>query len=353
MEAFSNLHKKKTREDFLYSELLALSYCDIEFLKFVTEERNRYLMNDKVFENQFIYELRKHNIAIEDGTETIFPICIENDWDYIKDVYESSLAIRKEIPMCELITVKNDNCLMFDSVIIAGKSKQDMITISDLEMVLGTKKEELYQNDFDTLVAEIITLLQQYLKPEFLEHLEYFLDIYSESGLDMSYTNYKNFKAQGLGERVDELPKLCYNNLADFCNDVINYEPAFRDYSLMLDMWEQTKHDIFNIGILIPLVKGKDKKEGFKNLVSKIYGLRECDYYRLDSKNNLVFLPSKTEYNCDTLTEKYKVDSKKDFYLCLYCDNIEIRILVSIGKAPYEIEISNKLIENIDYERFS
>ena len=352
MEAFSNLHKKKTREDFLYSELLALSYFDIEFLKFVTEERNRYLMNDKVFENQFVYELRKHNIAIEGGKETIFPICIENDWDYIKDVYESSLAIRKEIPACETIVVKNDNCLMFDSKIIGGKSKQDMITISDLEMVLGAKKEELYQNDFDTLVAEIITLLQQYLKPEFLGHLEYFLDIYSESGLDMSYTNYKNFKAQGLGERVDELPKLCYNNLADFCNDVINYEPAFRDYSLMLDMWEQTKHDIFNIGILIPLVKGKDKKEGFKNLVNKIYGLKDTSFYRLDSKNKLVYLPSKSEYICDNFSEKYKVDSKKDFFLCLYSDNIEIRIMVSIGKAPYEIEITNKLIENIDYERF-
>lgn len=352
MDVFSNLHKEKTREDFLYSELLALSYFDIEFLKFVTEERNRYLMNDKVFENQFVYEMRNHNIVIEQGTETIFPICIEKDWDYIKDVYESSLAIRKEIPACELIVVKNDNCLMFDSKIVAGKSKQDMITISDLEMVIGTTKEELYKNDFDTLVAEIINLLQQYLKPEFLGHLNYFLDIYSESGLDMSYTNYKNFKAQGLGTRVDELPKLCYNNLADFCNDVISYEPAFRDYSLMLNIWEQSKHETFNIGILIPLIKGTDKKEGFKNLVSKIYGLRDVDYYRLDSKNNVVFLPSKEEYQCNDLTEKYKTDNKKDFYLCLYCGNIEIRILVSLGKAPYEIEISNKLIENIDYERF-
>ena len=120
----------------------------------------------------------------------------------------------------------------------------------------------------------------------------------------------------------------------------------------MLDVWEQSKHDTFNIGILIPLIKGTDKKEGFKNLVSKIYGLRDVNYYRLDSKNNLVFLPSKSEYICDDLTEKYKVDSKKDFFLCLYSDNIEIRILISIGKAPYEIDISNKLIENIDYERF-
>ena len=108
----------------------------------------------------------------------------------------------------------------------------------------------------------------------------------------------------------------------------------------------------FNIGILVPLIKGKDKTEGFTNLVSKLYGLKECDYYRLDSKNKMVHLPSKSEYSCVGLTEKYKVDSKKDFYLCLSCDNIEVRILVSIGKAPYEIEISNKLIENIDYERF-
>ena len=352
MKIFSNLHQEKTREDFLYSELLALSYCDVEFLKFVTEERNRYLMNDKVFENQFVYEFRNHNIAIEGEKTPLFPICIEKDWDFLKDVYESSIAIKNVIPACEQIIVKGDNCIMFDSVVIAGKSKQDMITISDLENALGTTKEEIYQTDFDTLVAEALTLLQQYLKPEFLGHLNYFLDIFQESGLEMSYTNYKNFKVQGLGTTVDELPKLCYSNLADFCNDVINYEPAFRDYTLMCDVWEQFKHESFNIGILVPLIKGKDKTEGFTNLVSKLYGLKDMEFYRFDSKNKAVFLPSKSEYSCEGLTERYKTDNKKDFYLCLYCDNIEIRILVSLGKAPYEIEISNKLIENIDYERF-
>jgi hypothetical protein len=352
MHTFSNIDKEKTREDFLYSELLALSYCDVEFLKFVNEERNRYLMNDKVFQNQFIYELRKHNVKIEEGKETIFPICIEKDWDYLKDVYECSIAIKKEIPACEEIVVKKDNCLLFDNKIVGGKSKTDMITITDLEQALGTTKQEIYESDFDSLVAEFIITLQQYMKPEFLGHLNYFLDIFEESGLDMNYSNYKNFKVQGLGERVDELPKLCYNNLADFCNDVISYEPAFRDYSLMLDVWEQFKHETFNIGILIPLIQGKDKTEGFKNLVCKIYGLKDMEFYRFDSKNKAVFLPSKSEYQCNDLTEKYKTDNKKDFYLCLYCDNIEIRILVSIGKAPYEIEISNKLIENIDYERF-
>ena len=32
-----------------------------------------------------------------------------------------------------------------------------MITISDLELALGTTKEEIYETDFDNLVAEIIS----------------------------------------------------------------------------------------------------------------------------------------------------------------------------------------------------
>lgn len=352
MVIFSNINKQKTREDFLYSELLALSYYNIDFLKFVNEERNRYLMNDSVFQNQFIYELRKYNISIEIGKDSIFPICIEKDWKFLKDVYKCSIAIKEYIPSSEQIVVCSDNCLLFDSVIVGGKSKNDMVTLSDLEMVLGTTKEEIYMSNFDSIVRETVYTFQQYMKPEYLNHLNYFLDIYEESGLDMTYSNYKNFKVQGLGVRIETLPKLCYNNLADYCNDVISYENAFRDYSLMVDTWNDFKHKKFNIGILIPLIKHKDKKEGFKNLVSKIYGLKDVEFYRFDSKNKAVFLPSKTEYNCSNLEEKYKMDINKNFYLSLFCENIEVRILVSLGKVPYEIEISNKLIENIDYERF-
>ncbi len=351
MKQFSNIGEEKSRDDFIYSELLALAICDISFFKFLDEERNRYVMNDKVFENQFVYEIRNHSISIEDGKKVLFPICIENDWEYLQDVYKSAISIKKEIPAYTNIVVNNNNSILIDDKLIAGKSKEDMITITDLESAIGASQEEMYQN-FDTLVNECITMLKQYMKPEFLGYLNYFLDIFSESNLNISYENYKTFTVQGLGIKIDSLPKLCYNNLADFCNDVIDYEPAFRDYSLMNDVWRQFKHQTFNIETLVPLIKGKDKKDGFVNMVKKLYGLKKESYFRIDSKNNLVHLPSSSEYQCGVIEEKYKVDSDKNFYLSLICDNIEVRICIAIGLAPYEILISNKLIENINYERF-
>jgi len=351
MKQFSNINQVKSRDSFLYSELLALALCDISFFQFLDEERNRYIMNDKVFENQFVYEIRNHSIVIEDGKEVLFPICIENDWDMLQDIYKSAINIKKEIPAHTTITVNNDNSILMDDKLIAGKSKHDMITITDLEQVLGVTQEELY-GSFDTLVNECINIMKQYMKPEFLSYLNYFLDIYSESNLNLSYENYKTFTIQGLGIRIESLPKLCYNNLGDFCKDVIDYEPAFRDYSLMIDTWKQYKHQTFNIDTLVPTIKGVDKKDGFVNMVNKLYGLKKESYYRLDSQNNLVHLPSSSEFKCDIITEKYKVDSDKNFYLSLICENIEVRICISIGLAPYEISISNKLIENVNYERF-
>lgn len=351
MKQFSNISQVKNRESFIYSELLALAICDISFFNFLNEERNRYIMNDKVFENQFIYEFRKYNIEIENGVNVLFPICIENDWNFLKDVYNSAINIKKEIPSYNIIIVKKDNSLLIDDKLISGMSKSDMITITDLENVIGVTQKELYVN-FDIIVNEFIIIMKQYMKPEYLNYLNYFLDIYSESNLNLSYENYKTFTIKGLGIKIDSLPKLCYNNLADFCKDVIGYEPAFRDYNLMIDVWKQFKHQTFNIETIVPTIKETDKREGFINMVNKLYGLKEESYYRIDSKNNLVHLPSKSEYTCGIIEEKYKVDSEKNFYISLICDNIEIRVCISIGLAPYEILISNKLIENIDYERF-
>lgn len=347
MNTFSNINKEKTKDDFLYSELLALSYFDNNFLNFVLEDRNKYLLNDSVFYNQFLFEIRKYNIIIE--KDSVFPINIERDWEYLKDVYYCSINIKKQIPECNTIIIKDDNYLLFDDIIVGGKSKIDAITLYDLENVLGVSKMDMY--DFDNMIIDLINLFKQYMKPEFLLHLNYFLDIHKESGIGLSYEQYKNYKVNGLGRRVDVLSKLYYNNIADYCNDVIDYEPAFRDYNLMLSVWNDIKHTKFNKPLLAK-IKGTDKKEGFKNLVCKIYGLRDDSFYRFDSKNNVVLLPSKLEYNCDEIIEKYKIDSNKDFYLSLSCGNIEIKIMVVIGKGLYDIEITNKLIENIDYDRF-
>jgi hypothetical protein len=355
MKQFTKINNTLTKEDFIYSEITALAYMNPEFFQFLNDERWKYLTDNSVLNNSITFELQKWNIELQDKEH--LNICIEEHWDYLKDTYKVALELKSKFPTSSKIIV-SERILNFiigdDTIIFRDKIIADMITLLDIEKCLGVETVKLYNVNIDTFVKLYITHITSYLKPEYLIGLEYFLDIFYEKKLETNWFNFKNFKTDGLGYRNDNLPKLYYNNLADYCKDVLVFEQAFRDYSLMLDNWKQIKNDTLNKQYLLPIFKNKITQNNFLFLISKYYSLANKDYYKANKYNDVIHLPSNEEFKNSFIgdyTVSYKTNSDKDLIICIVWGNIEMRIIISLGLSPYEFTYSIDVVENNGYKK--
>ncbi len=352
MKQFSDLNKTKLdKEDFIYSEITALAYINPQFFDFLQDERWKYLTNDSVLNNAITFEIQKHNIELLDKELTI--ICLEKYWDYLQASYKVALQLKSRFPDCNKILVSNNKVMNFiigdTTVIFRDKILIDMITQLDLEKCLGVETVKLYNQNIDSLITLYINHIKSYLKPQYLEGLKYFLDIFYEKNMELNWYNFKNFKSENLGFRQEAMPKLYYNNLSDYCKDLIKFEPAFRDYSLMLDAWKEIKNNTLNKEYLLPLFKDKIKEDSFLFLIGKYYSLAHKDYYKVDKDDNLIHLPSKEEFR-NTFSGDYLVSYKsnddKELVICITWGKIEMRIKISFGLSPYEFSFSIDVVEN-------
>lgn len=350
MKQFTKLNSKSSKEDFIYSELTALAYMNPTFFDFLKDERWRYLTQDSVLNNSILFELKKWNIEILD--KELINVCVEKDWDYLQSLYKVALQLKSRFPDCNKIIVAPNilNIIIGENTIVfRDKIQTDMITQLDLEKVLGVDTIKLYNKNIDSLIVLYISHLKNYLKPAYLEGLNYFLDIFYEKSLDVNWYNFKNFKVDGLGYRKDDMPKLYYNNLAEYCKDLIIFEPAFRDYSLMLAAWKEIKNNTLNKDYLLPIFKDKIKEDMFLFLVGKYYSLANKDYYKVDKHDILIHLPSKEEFR-NTFSGDYLVSHKtneiKDLIICITWGNIEVRIKIGFGLSPFEFFYALDVIEN-------
>ncbi len=350
MKQFSKLDNKLDKEDFIYSEITALAYMNPNFFDFLKDERWKYLTQDSVLNNSILFEIDKWNIELMD--KELINICLEEHWDFLQDSYKVALELKKRFPASTKILVA-DKILNFiigdDTVIFRDKILVDMITQLDLEKCLGIETVKLYNKNIDSLITLFISHLKNYLKPQYLEGLKYFLDIFYEKNMDVNWYNFKNYKVDGLGFRKDDMPKLYYNNLADYCKDLIVFEQAFREYSLVIDSWKDIKNNTLNKEYLLPMFKDKIKEDSFLFLLSKYYSLANKDYYKANKNCELIHLPSKEEFrnsfSGDYLVS-YKTNEIKDLIICISWGNIEVRIKIGFGFSPYEFYYAIDVVEN-------
>ena len=347
MKQFSKLNTKLNKNDFIYSEITALAYMNPEFFNFLSDERWKYLTQNSVLNNALTFEYDKCNIIIN---KNIIEISIEEHWNFLKDCYKIAMELKNKIPDVTKIIV-DDKALSFISgsniIVLRDKFLTDMIT--QVEKSLGIELIKLYNKNIDSLIDLFFIHLKTYLKPLYLEGLKYFMDIFYEKQLDLNWSSYKNFKVNGLGYRMDTMPKLYYNNLADYCKDLILIPDAFREYNLFIDSWKDIKNINLNKEYLLPLLKDKISEDSFLFLVSKYYSLSNKDYYNVDRKCNLLHLPSIEEFK-KTFTSNYiisyKTNDEKDLIICVNWGEIELRLKISIGLAPYDFFYSIDIIEN-------
>jgi hypothetical protein len=350
MKQFSKINTKLTREDIIYSEITALCYMNPMFFDFLNDDRWKYLTHDSVFNNSLHYELQKWNIELLD--KELLYICIEEHWDFLKSSYKIALELKSKFPESTKILVA-PNILNFvigdNTIIFRDKIQIDMITQIDLEKVLEIEAIKLYNKNVDSLINIYVNHLKSYLKPSYLDGLNYFLDIFYEKQMELNHFNFKNYKIDGLGYRHDSMPRLYYNNLAEYCKDLIEFSEAFREYSLMLDSWKHIKNNNLNIKYLLPIFKNKIKEDDFLFLLGKYYSLANKDYYKVDTYDNLIHLPSKEEFrnsfSGDYLVT-YKTNDSKDLIICVAWGNIELRIKIGFGLSPYEFYYAIDVVEN-------
>jgi hypothetical protein len=355
MKQFSKINNKLNKEDFIYSEITALCFMNPTFFDFLNDERWKYLTQDSVFNNSLHYELKKWNIELLDKEEIC--VCIEEHWDFLKASYKIALELKSRFSEIDKILVA-PKVLNFkkgdETIIFRDKIQVDMITQLDLENVLDCKISTLYTKNVDSLVNLYIEHLKSYLKPSYLEGLLYFLDIFYEKSMDINYYNYKNYKIDGLGYRNEFMPKLYYNNLSEYCKDLLFIKDAFRDYNLMFDSWKNIKNNTLNKEYLLPIFKNKIKEDSFLFLIEKYYSLANKDYYKADKNDSLIHLPSKEDFrnsfNGDFLVS-YKTNDDKDLIICVVWGNIELRIKIGFGISLYEFYYAVDVVENNGFKK--
>lgn len=355
MKQFSKIEKILKKEDFIYSEITALVYYNPTFFEFLKDERYKYIMNDSVINNSLMFEFSKHNISF---ISKIVEINIERDWLYLQDCYEMGIRLKSVIPFADRISVKDDGLEFYSDdkiIIFRDKKISDAITLVDFEKIFNLETNNLYNTNINSFIGLYINHLKNYLKPLYLNGLNYFLNIFYEKYLDLNWTNFKNFKVDGLGYRNDDMPRLYYNCLADFCKDVIDIRNAFRDYELMLSAWKDIKNNTLNKEYLLPIIKDKITKDEFIFILSKYYSLDNNSYFR-ESNGELLHLPSIEDFKKsfkDDYIISYKTNDIKDLIVCISYSNIDLRIKIGFGLSPYgfyfEIEsINNKINKKLN-----
>ncbi len=352
MEKFTKpeISESNRKEDIIYSELTALCYLNEEFFDFLEDEKWKYQLNDNVFNTSLYFELEKSKNLKFLNNERI-EVCIGKDWEYLKCCKKIATELKSKVPVCESIIV-SEGILNFHTSsgveVFRGKRRSEMVNILDLEKCLGVSTNQLYGEKIDGYIQLFINHLNEYLKPEYLKAIKYFTDIFREMNEALKYEMYKNFKTKGLGIRMENMPGLYYNNLCNYCKDLVGIKEAFREHDLMMSHWLSIKKDWLNNKYLLPIFKDTVKPESFLYLIEKYYSLANIGYFSIDNNCDLLRLPSKKEFEKE-LGEygevSFKTDKNTDFLVSVNWSEIEAEIKVSFGLVPDEFIYSLEMVE--------
>jgi hypothetical protein len=336
-----------------YSVITALAVFKPDFFTFLDTVKNRYFLTDNSFWQGLILEIKQTpEIKLEkQHLLDIKGISIENDWVKLKKCVSAAAEIKKAFSDITSIKVLSNTGLMINGTyLVRSKREDDKLNNNDIEKYLGFNGREIYgHNLWKYLITHWVELMKTYLKDEYKQHYNFFLEKIEESNGEINWKTFKNFKVKGLGVKIESLPKLYYNSFYDLNMALSTVKEFFTDYKAFVLDWLNFKNDILNKKILHPLVKKNSNRiDAAKDMLIKFYSLDNEKYYRFDSKLNMIEVPSLHDFNKDSInvTEKYTINNRNDLVIIIRSDKILLKVMVAMkGLCPSTITIKSKYEE--------
>lgn len=289
-------------KNLLYSSVTALAILNPSFFDFLKDEKNRYTYPTTSFWQSFILEIKQmKNLKINPlDLLSVKKITIKDNWLELKRCIKGANNIRKKHFNINRINVSKSLTIISDTERVIYHNNDSDINQKDIEKMLGVDIESIYTGtEWNELLKELIYLIKEYLKPEYLNVLSTFLDDMFENQIVLSWETYNNYKLNGLGKKLEDLPKLYYSKFSDFIDDVIYHKNAFRDYQLFIDIWKEKKKNMLYNNIITNMINDskhiRDKK--YKRFITKHFNLSESDFYCFDNKMNIKHIPNKKVLN--------------------------------------------------------
>lgn len=342
-------NKNKVEINLLYSAMTAIAILKPKFFEFLEDPKNRYNYLDRNFWQSFILEIKtnKQLKVSSKHIQDLKNISINDNWLELKQCIKAANILRKKYFNINRINVNDDLIIITDTERIRFKDKDYKIEQKDIEKVLGFNLNEIYnKKSFHFLTKQFIELLKMYLKPEYLKILDVFLDDMFEKSININYDTFKNHKIKGLGEKAESLPKLYYNTLFDFCDDITQKSDAFREYQLFIDTWEEKRKNVLFYDILKELITNntKKRKRNLKKFISKNYSIDTYKYFTFDKKLNIRLIPSQEDFSSkkfNIFSEKTFLNVKKSLVLHLETNIITIDFIFEHKSiCPNEIKVN-------------
>lgn len=318
---------EKTPQQLLYSIVTALAVFQPQLFCFLDNIKNRYVMADNSLLQTILLELSKDK-RIETKDTNGLTISVENDWNKLKKCVDAAKSIRTTFPVIKSIQVNN-----FEMVVITDydfnviKNKRYAVNENDLTTILGFTENDVYDSPmWSALIAKWLEIAGKHLKHPFNSYLSQLAH-----EVQPTWNEYRRKKYSALGLRVDELPRLYYNTLYNYSNDIVYYKEAFKDYNAFCLEWQSVKTDYFNAQIIHPLLNnGLNRDNLFQSLVRKSKGAEPITHYTFDKIGTLVCIPAIDNINTNSapVTQRILVN-KKGETVVVYSNGYEsIKILI-------------------------
>lgn len=344
--------ENKVEINLLYSAMTGLAIINPRFFDFLEDNKNRYTYLDRNFWQSFIMEIRtnkKIKVSFK-HIQDLKHISIEEDWLELRQCIKAANIIRKKYFNIRRININDDLVVITDTERIRFKDKDYIIEEKDIEKVLGFNLSEIYTKDsWHNLIKQYVEIMKMYLNTEFGKVLQVFLDDMFEKQITLNWETFQKHKIKGLGVKVDSLPKLYYNNLYDFSEDVIYHQEAFREYELFLDIWKEKRENVLYYDTIKSLIgkNVKKRKRNFRKFISKIYSIDDENYLTFDKKLNIKQIPSKTNFKkkrLKILSEKTFLNEKNLLVLQIDTNIINIDIVFDNKKlSPSKVKINYEI----------
>src|SRR5690606_34525013 len=116
---------------------------------------------------------------------------------------------------------------------------------------------------------------------------------------DFTLSHLKTSKIKGLGIKVEELPKLYYNNFYQLLKDMISSGEFFSSQRSYLKSWYDIKNEFLNKKILYPYIDEHSRKPFYKDIFKKHFSVSNHKYFSFTSDLSLREVPSKSMVNSD------------------------------------------------------
>lgn len=227
----------------IYDLILAIQFFKPETLDFLDSIRNRYTYSDTEFINHLKIDFQRLPIEVPGDKKLSFPstekFSIEKDWNKLKTIREKA----KSLPEANTIDLSE-----FNKPVVKEYEERVVNTVEALNSSLS----EIYDNTqlWDELTRLWLKLIIEYSSKTWKNGVNEFIKDFEIK--DITFEKYLSIKRAGLGIRIEQSPKLYYNNLQQLMVDIVRQANAIENRTSFFKEWNLAKHNILNSQIIHP-----------------------------------------------------------------------------------------------------